>query len=290
MLVGACRGEPRVVTGVEAAPSASAPVPVAPSVPAPSASVPNEVAPVPAPVASAPRLADAGVRGLLLYDPNREGGVPAAFESKLSPVDEERVLGRVFPGKHLGNLAECNDVTPEPDDDPAPDNDGSRMLAAQRKAGAFAPRIEQAVRGAFTAPRVDETLYVIAMMECGVNISNGYGTTTVAVMNGDKVAARSLEPGNTRVAGVVDGDGDGRDEVLFEQGFYWGGVGQNSARLVHVEPGKLALLRDFGKILETDCGGVNKGTRYSVLYVKPKPGGPAAYTVEKRAAKCDPIR
>jgi hypothetical protein len=289
VLVVSCRAEPAVVVAAAASPHAvdvagppSPAVPSASSVPAPSAPLPSVEAP-------APPSTDAGTRDLVLLDSEGFGSLPKELDSKLSPAAEKRVIDRVFPGKHLASLAECDALAPELVNDPTPDPDGSRMLALERKAGMVAPHVEQLARGAFTAPHTSQVLYVISTMECGVGVSNGWGTTTVAVLEGDKVVARTLEPGNTRIAAMIDVDEDGRDEVLLVQGFYWGGVGGMSGKLDRIEATHVVPVHDFGEIAKTDCGGVNVSTHYSVLYVRPARGGAATYSTEKKVVACDPL-
>jgi len=79
------------------------------------------------------------------------------------------------------------------------------------------------------------------------------------------VVTRTLEVGNTRVARVVDVGEDGRDEVLFVQGFYRGGMGSTSGKLDRIDATRLVALHDFGEALSTDCGGRSTATADGVI-------------------------
>ncbi len=163
-----------------------------------------------------------------------EGRGPA--ELQLDPPTKERLLKAAFPA-YLTERKQCKD---------APSAEVARRM------GQFVPTIAHAYAGRFAQADKDVQLAIISMGECSPEAA----TTQVVILDGDTVALN--EPTKEDVLlGKGDVDGDGADEVVLGK-MTWLGHGEieTAARLVSFAAGKRRVLRDFGMVGNSPCGGV----------------------------------
>src|ERR1044072_5174671 len=97
---------------------------------------------------------------------------------KITPAIQRSVLTKVF-RKYLTDDSKCN-----PNFAGAGTDD---FLKAARNGGQIVPTIVDSATGSFTATGQTQTLYVIAVNECGASHADNYGSKRVAIMAGPQL-------------------------------------------------------------------------------------------------------
>ena len=213
------------------------------------------------------RGAAAAARGEVLYDYRTD--LPRPPVVVVGAAEEDGVLDATFK-KYLPDAARC-----APGASPASDED----LAALRERGQFAPSVSEAVRGAFTGPARQETLYIIAVGECGdLPRSLGNGSSQLVIRRGGEQVL-SVNGFYGTVSAVRDVDGDGVHELLLRVGGSGQGVIEESAQLLSFAGGRERVVHDFEAVRVDTCG---QGERTSNIkaavlrFVAPSPAAAAA--------------
>ena len=205
-------------------------------------------------------------RGEVLYDFRTD--LPRPPVVVVGAAEEDGVLGATFKN-YLPDAARC-----APDAFPANEAD----LAALRERGQFAPSVSEAVRGSFTGPARRETLYIIAVGECGdLPRSLGNGSTQLVIRRGRE--------------NVLSLNGFyGADEVLLRVGGSGQGVTEESAQLLSFAGGRERVVHDFEIIRFDSCG---QGERTSDIkaavlrFVAPTPGaGSTRFETDFYVSRC----
>jgi hypothetical protein len=241
--------------------------------------------------ASAAPEAGVSTTDIVVFNPSVSATSPSVSwlvgHAALTPAESKRILDAVFGGRYLDRLLDC-----------PPAACGGRPacrepeFADQRRAGSFAPSIFQAAAGSFTAPQRSQTLYLIQNEECGLTPIYAPGTVTLAVVEHGVVVARALvEDGHSAIESVADLDGDGRSEVVLTAGFSNQGSSFESAQLVRMDASALAVVHDFGRVMESNCLGALVGPpkqTYSVVHAVRAPGTALTFRLEKRTEPCPP--
>jgi hypothetical protein len=159
-------------------------------------------------------------------------------------AEEDGVLDATFKS-YLPDAARC-----APGASPADEAD----LAALRAHAQFAPSVSEAVRGSFTGPARQETLYIIAVGECGdLPRSLGNGSTQLVIRRGGENVL-SLNGFYGSISAVRDVDGDGAHELLLRASGSGQGMIEESARLLSFVGGRERVVHDFETVRVDSCG------------------------------------
>jgi hypothetical protein len=144
-----------------------------------------------------------------------------------------------------------------------------------------------AAEGSFTAAGMKQTAYLVDAGECGTTASAA--TRRLLVFTGSQLAANVEVPLGSAILGVYDLNGDGKQEVLLEDGGAGSGEAIKVARLIEFDKDKLATVEDFGQVYDNACAapGDARSIRASlVYYLPPPPGQRPRFTVELYRAQC----
>jgi hypothetical protein len=161
-------------------------------------------------------------------------------------------------------------------------------LDARRAAGDFVPHVEARARGAFTAKGISEVLYLVSLNECGASHADNWGSMELVVLRGGAIVARAGVEGGSGLARVADIDGDGRDDVLLTWSYGHMGISMRTARLVNIEPARLAVVEDFDEVEGSNCLGIDKEKlEWSVrIDAIVRPGARVAFRRTRSARAC----
>jgi hypothetical protein len=209
---------------------------------------------------------------IIIYDPRkREHFARVNSDFGRSPHDMQRqdaILSRVFRGRpYLRDGEECSYEPKE-----------------QRE---IKPFVSESVRGSFTAPHANETLYLIWNSECGASHADRWGTRTVAVLRGGKVVAEDGESGIDSIDGVFDLDGDGVEELVVSGGFMNQGFMQTPASVVHFVRGKLVTVASFDLAYAGSCAAIGEQREdFLVIHAHTKRGSPPRFTTQRVSRPC----
>lgn len=216
--------------------------------------------------------APTGDGAIKIYDADEN----APVLQPLSGADESRLLGRLFDRFHT-QLEQCSSEEMD--------------LETARDRGEIVPEVVGKVDGAFTAPNVQQTLYLVRLYECGATHADNFGTSLVVVMKGDELVARLPATGGSGVHRLVDLENDGRQEVVVTYGWAGQGYELQSAQIVSVKRESLTVVHDVGEVLEDACSTGNDGAEraWSVVHAIPRPGGAPEIKVEKKTRVCPPL-
>jgi hypothetical protein len=214
----------------------------------------------------------------VLFDPSVSVTDPTVKtfvgRDRLAPAETKRVLDAVFGSRYLPGPDRCRGAATD--------------LRGSRQSGDFAPSVSQAAIGAFTAPERSQTLYLIADGECGASHADNWGSMTLAVIEGGAVVARALIDGGSSLQRVVNIDSDGRSAVVLTSGFANQRSAVQSARLVRLHATGLAVVRDFGQVFNSSCGGgPGPATEtYTIVHALAVPGAGVTFRLDTRAEPC----
>lgn len=204
-------------------------------------------------------------REVIVYEPGRPP--PTA---KTTKADEDRVIAHVFPKR-----VPCS---------------GRQLTPAEaRQAGEVAPMLVAAVKGAFTAPRVDETAYLVLAGECGASHAADFGSHWLVISRGAALGV-PIDIRATSLDGVIDLDEDGESELLIGSGFTNQGISTESVELVKLHGGKLTVVKDFGDVLDDNCGSGRSTARSKgkVIRARLEKGSPPEMVIEPHETPCKP--
>ena len=202
-------------------------------------------------------------REVIVYEPSRV--VPGA---KTSKADEDRVIGHIFPKR-----VPCS---------------GKQLTPAEaREAGEVAPLFIGAVKGAFTAAAADETAYLVLAAECGASHAADFGSHWLVIATGGQLGP-PMEIQATSLGSVMDLDEDGESELVIGNGFTNQGITNESVKLVKLHGGKLTVVKDFGLVLDDNCGSGLPAARSKGKIIRAllKKGSPPEMLVEPHEAAC----
>jgi hypothetical protein len=193
----------------------------------------------------------------------------------LTAETESALFDRMFgAGRYLRDAAACRG--------------DSLNLEAARLAGDFAPRAVEVVDGAFTKTGAKQRAYLVHNAECGATHADNLGTATLAVFDGEQVAARANLPGGASIARVLDLEGDGVSELLVTFGFSNMGQYVESASLQRFDGERLVELRDFGQVESSSCHSELGPKRQELTTVRAfvRPGAPPEFRTETKRSAC----
>ena len=171
----------------------------------------------------------------LVYD----GARRYAASKKLTDAERAKLLERIYP-KFLWSTKQCGPFT------------GS--YAGERATGNFVPSVVAAYAGSFTRAKAKQTLYVIAVGECGGTTRNDWGTMETVVFEGPFIAYRAIHASARDVVDVVDLDGDGIDELFFQGGYFGFGVGATTEWIANLENNTVKTIRNLLEVARNGCG------------------------------------
>ncbi|MFI5301056.1 MAG: hypothetical protein ACHREM_23480, partial [Polyangiales bacterium] len=244
--------------------ASSAPITAAGPSSAPTDSVPEVAAP--------PRAAD-----LVVYDPTRP--LPPPHDAAKEKRYLDLIFSKpIFPMKFLSAAKLC------------PAKAGG-TLESRRQRGLFAPRIEAAIEGSFTAPKADETFVLASLGECNASLQASY---QLAVIQGDAVVA-SVNSTATRftdglisVGAVAALNGDVQSEIVLTSfSFVFGSGMLQSASLVRFDRGKLVTVQDFGLVMTDSCTFPSHSLTYSVIHALIPVGEKPLFVVRDATGTCE---
>lgn len=222
---------------------------------------------------------------IVLYDPettSEKSGVPphglpansnVVWSDKLTEEERKRVVDTLFPDKHL-------------DEEPCPEQAQFMSLQDRRASGYFHPDVGQAVSGAFTAPAMDEKLYLVLVGECEArHYPDLWGSTVLAVFRGAALVSRvALSDAMTRILFTSDLDGDGRDEILLASDEGRQGSYHESAAVVRIDASHLTVVKKWTTVVDAECQEGPGREKSSVVYVTR--GRHVRFRVETRERPC----
>lgn len=167
------------------------------------------------------------------------------------------VLSKVF-RRYLADSNKCSENF-----EPSGDN----YLASARRAGQFAPSVEDSEAGSFTAPYQTQTAYLIYVNECGATHADNYGSKRVAIFAGQQLVAEVDSDFKGIIVRKTDLDTDGIDELLMSAGDMGQGTLIEVAALVEFRNGRRREIEDFGTVVEDSCasGFAGSSSKASVL-------------------------
>ena len=114
---------------------------------------------------------------------------------------------------------------------------------------------------------------------------------TLSLFHENSPLAVSVIEGSSSIHAVVDGDGDGRDEVVMVSGFTNQGAGSEWARVLRIGAGGLTVEANLGDVLKYTYGEGRNGyeervEEYAILHARRHPGARTEYWLEKRKGAC----
>ena len=203
-------------------------------------------------------------KGEVLYDFRTD--LPPPPVVVVGAAEEDGVLDATFKS-YLPDPARC-----APGASPADEAD----LAALRARGQFAPSVSEAVRGSFTGPGRQETLYIIAVGECGdLPRSLGTGSSQLVIRRG-RENVLSLNGYYGSVSAVRDVDGDGADDLLLRASGFGQGVLEESARILSFAGLRQRVVHDFETVRVDSCGQGNRESAVKAAVLRLASTPPAA--------------
>lgn len=226
-----------------------------------------------APVAlRAPRDEDGGAppnmqRELVIFDP-RLPNSDARVTDHVEKAEAGAVLSALFP-RFLRNGDQCSGK--------------STSLADARERGDIIPRVNMKATGSFTGVGKQETLYVVAVGECGASHADSWGSTLIASFAGQQVTAKAGLHGGSLVERVVDVDADGRDELVLTSSFTQMGRLTRSVAVGRMMGSDLGEVRDFGWVDDNNCASTDADKRHEFTVIKAlvQAGRPPEFKTEK---------
>ena len=199
--------------------------------------------------------------------------------AKISAATERMVLSKVF-RRFLTDANQC---------DARFEASGSDRLAAARRAGQFVPSIMEAANGSFTAGGQSQTAYVIFVAECNASHADNFGSTRVAIFEGQQLIADVDAEFMSHIVRKTDLDSDGVNELLMTSGYTNQGTTIEMANLVSFHNGRRRVIQEFGAVVEDSCasGFPSSTTDASVLYISDiVPGSMPKLTQENYSSSC----
>lgn len=184
---------------------------------------------------------------------------------KLAAHTQKAILARVF-HKYLNDASEC-----DPQFDAGSSSD---PLQAARKAGQIVPSILDMATGSFTAPRKQETIYVIAVSECNASHADNFGTKRVAIYSGQQYLADMDVDFRSSIVKQTDLDGDGINELLMTGGDMNQGTAVAAAALLDFKNGRMRVIQDFGTVSEDSCASEERGSSAKASVISFGTAGP----------------
>jgi hypothetical protein len=198
----------------------------------------------------------------------------------ITSAQNRKVLAAVFP-EYLTDARFCKDDV---------DTSGSEnYLAAMRKAGQIVPDVVDVAVGSFTAPRQQETAYIIWVGECNASHADNFGSKRLAVFAGNKLVFNQDVDFKNGILKKTDLDMDGVDELLLSGGDMNQGIVVETAALYEVRNRKLVTIQDFQKVFEDSCATLMRDSRVeaSVIFLgSARPGERPALQVENYRSGC----
>ncbi len=170
---------------------------------------------------------------------------------RITAAASKRVLDAVF-RKYLSDARYCEaDVET---------SGAENYLAAMRKAGEIVPSIIDLATGSFTAAGENQIAYVISVGECDASHADNFGSKRLAIFSGNKLVLDVDLDFKSNILKKTDLDANGFDELLLLGGDMHQGILVETASLVEVRTGKLAVLQDFQKVFEDSCASLIRGS------------------------------
>ena len=169
----------------------------------------------------------------------------------ITSAQSRKVLAAVFP-KYLTDARFCRaDVDASGAED---------YLAAMRKAGQIVPEVVDSAVGSYTAPRQQETAYIIWVGECNASHADNFGSKRLAIFAGNKLVLNQDVDFKGSILKKTDLDINGVDELLLSGGDMNQGIVVETAALYEVRNRKLVTIQDFQKVSEDSCATLMRGS------------------------------
>ena len=198
----------------------------------------------------------------------------------ITSAQSRKVLAAVFP-KYLTDARFCRDDV----DASAAEN----SLAAMRKAGQIVPEVVDVAVGSFTAPRQQETAYIIWVGECNASHADNFGSKRLAIFAGNRLVLNQDVDFKNGILKKTDLDIDGVDELLLVGGDMNQGIVVETAALYEVRNRKLVTIQDFQKVFEDSCATLmrDSGVEASVIFLaSARLGEKPALQIENYRSSC----
>jgi hypothetical protein len=199
---------------------------------------------------------------------------------RITAATSKQVLDSVFP-KYLNDARFCRD-----DVEMVGAED---YLSAMRQIGQIVPSIIDLAKGSFTAPGENQVAYVISVGECDASHADNFGSKRLAIFSGNKLVLNADLDFKSGILKKTDLDANGVDELLLLGGDMHQGILVETAALVEVRNGKLAVVQDFQKVFEDSCASLIRGSGVEasvIVFAATKRGQMPTFEVENYRAGC----
>ncbi len=168
----------------------------------------------------------------------------------LTDEAKRRILSIVF-RSYLTDANQCQSIDGEAGDD---------FLAEQRAAGQFVPEIVSSASGAFTAPNLQQTAYLIEVGECNASHADNYGTKRLVIFNGQNLVANIDAELNRSILSPFDINADGINELLLSGGDMHMGINLGWGTLLDFNNNRPRVIRKFERVYEDSCESERRGS------------------------------
>jgi hypothetical protein len=203
--------------------------------------------------------------------------------SPIPAATNRMVLSKVF-RRYLTDSNKCSDNF-----QPSGDN----YLESARRAGQFAPSVEDSETGSFTAAGQTQTAYLIYLNECGATHADNYGSKRVAIFSGQQLVAEMDVDFSGIIVRKTDLNSDGINELLMSAGDMGQGTLMEVAELVEFRNGRRRVIEEFGTVVEDSCasGFAGSSSKASVLSMSDiVPGNMPKLRIDNYVSSCRNVK
>ena len=203
--------------------------------------------------------------------------------SPIPAATNRMVLSKVF-RRYLTDSNKCSDNF-----QPSGDN----YLESARRAGQFAPSVEDSETGSFTVAGQTQTAYLIYLNECGATHADNFGSKRVAIFTGQQLVAEMDADFSGMIVRKTDLNSDGINELLMSAGDMAQGTLTEVAELVEFRNGRRRVIEEFGTVVEDSCasGFAGSSSKASVLSMSDfAPGDMPKLRIDNYVSSCRNVK
>jgi len=203
--------------------------------------------------------------------------------SPIPAATNRMVLSKVF-RRYLTDSNKCSENFQPSGDD---------YLGSARRAGQFAPSVEDAETGSFTAAGQTQTAYLIYLNECGATHADNFGSKRVAIFSGQQLVAEMDVDFSGIIVRKTDLNSDGINELLMSASDMGQGTLMEVAELVEFRNGRRRVIEEFGTVVEDSCasGFSGSSSKASVLSMSDfAPGNMPKLRIDNYVSSCRNVK